>query len=182
MIYDVSRSQESVCVQTPQWRPSSTVTAVLIWPSLSSLIKLSLSDHLILMAGFIRFFSLLNTELKQFHTILETIRPRILIMVGKYSDSMQSLVDKLHFWSLGITLPYKNSNFLQLFCYQCILLILWLLNTLLIHCLSISEQPVGCFASCSDMSKPAVPSKNKLQSGGQVSTSLALLDKGCSTG
>jgi len=70
------------------------MTAVLIWPSLSSVIKLSLSDHLILMAGFIRLFSLLNTELKQFHTILEMISLRILIMVGKYSDSMQSLVVK----------------------------------------------------------------------------------------
>jgi len=70
------------------------MTAVLIWPSLSSVIKLSLSDHLILMAGVIRLFSLLNTELKQFHTILEMISLRILIMVGKYSDSMQSLVVK----------------------------------------------------------------------------------------
>lgn len=120
------KSRKCVCVcKPPQWRPPFTMTAVLIWPSLSSLIKLSLSDHLILMAGFIRLFSLLNTELKQFHTILETILRRILIMVGKYSDSMQSLVVKLHFGSLGIKLP--KINFLWHF-HLCILRILMIIK------------------------------------------------------
>lgn len=115
VIYDVSWSQESVCAQTP------TMKALVHRDSCIDLAFSLLSHKAISLrplnpnGGFIRLFSLLNTELKQFHTILETIRPRILIMVGKYSDSMQSLVDKLHFWSLGITLPYKNSNFLQLF-------------------------------------------------------------------
>lgn len=39
----------------------------------------------------------LSTVLKQFHRILETIRPGVLITLGKYSNSTQSFVAKVHF-------------------------------------------------------------------------------------
>lgn len=39
----------------------------------------------------------LSTVLEQFHRILETIGPRVLILAGKYSNKTQSLVAKVHF-------------------------------------------------------------------------------------